>query len=101
MKEINETNFKEEIKEGVTLVDFYATWCGPCKMLHPILEELSSTRGEVTFKQIDVDEAPNISKEFGVMSIPTLILFKDGEEIAKNIGFISKNELTDWINNQL
>lgn len=101
MKEINETNFKEEIKEGVTLVDFYATWCGPCKMLHPILEELSSTRGEVTFKQIDVDEAPNISKEFGVMSIPTLILFKDGEEIAKNIGFISKSELTDWINNQL
>ena len=78
MKEIEETNFFEEVKEGITLVDFYATWCGPCRMLHPIIEDLSNERSEVTFKQIDVDNAPNISKEYGVMSIPTLILFKDG-----------------------
>ena len=97
MKEIEETNFFEEVKEGITLVDFYANWCGPCRMLHPIIEDLSNERSEVTFKQIDVDKAPNISKEYGVMSIPTLILFKDGKEVAKTVGFMKKEELTSWI----
>lgn len=101
MKEITETNFKEEIKEGITLVDFYATWCGPCKMIHPILEELSNERSEVSFKQIDVDNAEAISKEYGVMSIPTLIIFKDGNLVNKNVGFMSKSELIDWINKSI
>lgn len=101
MKEIEEINFKEEVKEGITLVDFYATWCGPCRMLHPVLEKLASTRSEVDYKQIDVDTAPNISKEYGVMSIPTLILFKDGKEISKNVGYMTEEEITEWINKMI
>ncbi len=101
MKEIEEINFKEEVKEGITLVDFYATWCGPCRMLHPVLEKLASTRSEIDYKQIDVDKAPNISKEYGVMSIPTLILFKDGKEISKNVGYMTEEEITEWINKMI
>ncbi len=101
MKEIEEINFKEEVKEGITLVDFYATWCGPCRMLHPVLEKLASTRSEIDYKQIDVDNAPNISKEYGVMSIPTLILFKDGKEISKNVGYMTEEEITEWINKMI
>lgn len=98
MEQLNQTNFKEAIKGKITLVDFYATWCGPCKMLHPVLEEVEKETKEIEIKQIDVDEAPEVSKEYGVMSIPTLILFKNGEEVARNIGFLGKQEIISWIN---
>ncbi len=98
MEKINDQNFDSKISNGYVLVDFYATWCGPCRMMHPVLEELESERSSVEIMQVDVDESPNISKKYGVMSIPTLILFKNGNEVSKKVGFTSKEELIDWIN---
>lgn len=92
-------NTKEEfddfINKDYVLVDFYATWCGPCKMLSPILESLDS----ILVGKVDVDKNPIVAREYGVMSIPTLMLFKKGELIDKKIGFIDMDLLKDWINN--
>lgn len=93
-------NFNEQIKEGVVLVDFFATWCGPCKMQSPVLEELKEDRSDVKLVKIDVDQETEIARLYGVMSIPTLILFKDGKEVAKNVGFMPKELLVQWINEQ-
>lgn len=93
-------NFNEQIKEGVVLVDFFATWCGPCKMQAPVLEELKEDRSDVKVVKIDVDQETEIARLYGVMSIPTLILFKDGNEVAKNVGFMPKELLVQWINEQ-
>ncbi|MCI8443580.1 MAG: thioredoxin, partial [Clostridia bacterium] len=84
-------------REGLTLVDFYATWCGPCKMLHPVLEEVEKEVQTVSLKKLDVDEEKKIAKEYGVMSIPTLVLFKNGVEVARNVGFLGKQEMISWI----
>ena len=79
---VKDDNFKNEIKEGVVLVDFWAEWCGPCQMMLPILEELSKDmEGKAKICKLNVDEAPNTAGEFRVMSIPTLIVFKDGEAV--------------------
>ena len=94
----NEKEFDSYIKEGTVLVDFYANWCGPCKMLSPVLEEITNDRSEVNVVKIDVDQNENISKEFGVMSIPTVLLFKDGNLIDKKVGFQTKDEIMEWIN---
>ncbi len=92
-------NFESEVlksKETV-LVDFNATWCGPCKMLAPILEELSDERRDVKFVSIDTDEEDELSSEYGIMSIPCLILFKDGKEVNRSVGFMSKEDLNSFI----
>ncbi len=98
MEQIKQANFKEAIKGDMTLVDFYATWCGPCKMLHPVLEEVEKEIQNVSLKKVDVDDANEIAKEYGIMSIPTLILFKNGVEVARNVGFLGKPEILSWIN---
>ena len=97
----NENNFNELISNGEVLVDFFATWCGPCRMLGPVLEEVSNDRIGVKIVKIDVDECPNLARSFGVMSVPTLILFKDGKEVSKENGFMPKEELVDWINRSI
>lgn len=97
----NENNFNELISNGEVLVDFFATWCGPCRMLGTVLEEVSSDRVGVKIIKIDVDECPNLARSFGVMSVPTLILFKDGKEVSKESGFMPKEELVDWINKSI
>lgn len=89
IKYLEKNNFNEEIKAGKVLVDFYADWCGPCKMLGEVLLELE----DLNILKVNVDEHPEIAKEYGVMSIPTLIVFKEGQEINKNIGFIAKEEI--------
>jgi len=79
---LNDGNFKDEIKEGVVLVDFWAEWCGPCQMMLPILEELSTKmEGKAKICKLNVDESPTTAGEFRVMSIPTLIVFKDGTPV--------------------
>ncbi len=79
---VDDKNFKDEIKEGVVLVDFWAEWCGPCQMQIPILEELSKDmEGKAKICKLNVDEAPQTAGEFRVMSIPTLMVFKDGEPV--------------------
>lgn len=91
---VDDNNFNENIKNGTVLVDFYADWCGPCRMLSPILEELSN---DFNIVKVNVDEAPITAQKYGVMSIPTLIVFKDGKEVNKKIGLCSKDELKEMI----
>lgn len=90
-------NFNDLVKEGKVLVDFYATWCGPCKMLSPVLEEISDDRSDVKIIKVDVDECEDIARQLGIMSIPTMIVFKDGKIMDKKIGFSQKEEITSWL----
>lgn len=95
-------NFKKEVldNKGLTVVDFWASWCGPCKMFGPIFESVSQTKNNIKFCKLNVDEDnENISKELGIMSIPTVILFKDGNEIKRNIGFLDEDSLTQFLEN--
>jgi thioredoxin 1 len=86
-------NFKELIEEKV-LVDFYANWCGPCKMLAPELEKVES---QIKTIKVDVDQFEELAREYGVMSIPTIILFDKGKEIKRNIGFIDKDRIEKFL----
>ena len=91
---LKDENFDEVVRDGLVLVDFFATWCGPCRMQSPVLETLPEN---IKVVKVDVDEHEILARRFGVMSIPTLILFKDGKEINKNIGFTSKEVILSWI----
>lgn len=91
-------NFDEKIKNGVVVVDFFATWCGPCKMLSPIIDEVEHEMSDIEFIKIDVDKEEELARKFGVMSIPTVIIFKDGEIKSQNVGFMSKDEIIEMIN---
>lgn len=86
-------NFEELTKE-TTLVDFYANWCGPCKMIAPELEKVES---QIKVIKVDVDEFEELARKYGVMSIPTLILFKDSKEIKRNIGFMDKERIEKFL----
>ena len=95
VEEITEKEFAEKIKDGKVLVDCYAPWCGPCRMLGPIVEELSTEITDYKFYKLNVDDAEEISIKYGVMSIPTLLLFDQGELKNTYVGFRSKSELKD------
>ena len=90
-------DFKEIIKEGLTLVDFHAQWCGPCKMITPVLEDLAK-EDETPIIKVDVDRHPEIAQEYGVMSVPTLILLKDGEVVLTKAGFQTKEMILKMFN---
>ena len=95
---VNDETFEKEVQSSDTiLVDFYADWCGPCRAMAPILEELDEDRTEVKILKVNVDEAPKVSQQFGIMSIPTLIVFKGGKETAKRVGLCSKEEIINLI----
>ncbi|MCC3375147.1 thioredoxin [Cohnella sp. REN36] len=95
-------NFNATVGEGVSLVDFWAPWCGPCKMQLPIVEELSGElEGTATIAKVNVDEEPELASQFGVMSIPTLIVFKDGQPVDKLVGLQSKDSLKAKIQSRL
>ncbi len=102
IKVLEEKDFKNIIlnEKGKVLVDFYADWCGPCKMLSPVVEEVAGEKEDVSFYKINVDNAEDISREYGVMSIPTLILFENGNLINKSVGLLSKDELIKFIDNE-
>lgn len=99
---LTKDNFSQSVESGVSLVDFWAPWCGPCKMQLPIVEELAGElAGQATIAKINVDEEPELASQFGVMSIPTLILFKDGQPVDKMVGLQSKDALKTKISNQM
>ena len=92
--DLTEKTFDNVISGGITLVDFWATWCGPCRMQAPIIEELAEKyEGKFKVAKVDVDANPNIAARYGVMSIPTLIVFNNGEETARRVGVQSLNQL--------
>jgi len=100
---ITDKDFAAETDEGLVLIDFWATWCGPCRMQAPILEQLAEEYDEDELKivKMDVDENPETPASFGIMSIPTLLLKKDGEVVEKAVGVHSKDQLKAMINNFL
>ncbi|MFT8318577.1 MAG: thioredoxin [Sporolactobacillus sp.] len=102
ISQVNDTNFADETSKGVVLADFWATWCGPCKMMAPVLEEVGSELADkIKIVKLDVDENQTTASKFGVMSIPTLFIFKDGEIADKVVGFTPKEALLERVNQQL
>lgn len=91
---LNNEDFKEEIKEGKVLVDFYADWCGPCKMLAPILETIEN---EIKIIKVNVDNHQDLAREYGIMSIPCLVLLENSVEIKRNVGFLNEDDLKQFI----
>lgn len=95
MIHLEKDNLDELIKEGTHLLDFYAEWCGPCKMLTPVLEMVSD---KINIIKIDIDEFPKLTSEYRIMSVPTLIFFKDGKKVKEVVGFQTEEELLEIIN---
>ena len=98
---VDSKNFEQTINsKEIVLVDFYATWCGPCKMLAPILEQVCEEVAENTLiAKLDIDNALDIAKEFGVMSVPTMIIFKNGKEVERLIGLRQKTQILEVLKN--
>ncbi|MBE6751344.1 MAG: thioredoxin [Ruminococcaceae bacterium] len=99
VKKINSSEFQSEVLngEGVALVDLFADWCMPCQMIAPIIEEISNEKAEVKFFKINVDETPDVAIKYGVSSIPTLLVFKDGELINKAVGAYPKEKIVELL----
>jgi thioredoxin 1 len=95
VKQINSNEFKEVIKEGKVVVDLFATWCGPCKKLSPILDEISEEIETTNFYKIDVDDNQDVAREYSVMSIPTILIFENGELSNKIVGLRSREDLVE------
>lgn len=101
INELTDQNFNNKIKEGISLVDFWASWCAPCKMMVPVLNELSEEMdGKVMIGKINVEEQKATAAKFGVRSIPTMIIFRNGREIKRFTGVKTKDYLVDQLNNR-
>ena len=95
VKKLDTQNFADEVlnTSGTVLVDFYADWCGPCKMVSPVVDEIAEERTDIVVGKANVDESAALAKQYKVMSIPTLIVFKDGKESTRLIGYSPKEEI--------
>lgn len=98
IKELTTENFKEEVaSEQKTLVDFWAPWCGPCKMLSPIVDEIAEAATDFKVGKVNVDEQMDIAREFSIAAIPTLLVFQNGKVINKSVGLLTKDEVLDLL----
>ncbi|MGG7142597.1 thioredoxin [Clostridium nigeriense] len=99
VQHVSEVDFNEVVLnyEGVVLVDFWATWCGPCKMIAPVVEEVSNEVSNARFVKVDVDENENLANKYQISSIPTLMIFKNGTPVDTLVGFMPKDSLKDAI----
>ena len=97
MKELTNANFAAETARGLTVVDFWASWCGPCRLLSPIVEELAGELTDVNFAKVNVDDEPDLANRFGINAIPTLVMLKNGEPAAQSVGLKTKEELRSLI----
>ena len=97
VKTVDQSQFDEVRKSKAAVVDFSATWCGPCQMLAPILDELSGEVDSVDFYNVDVDENPDLAREFRIMNIPAVVALKDGQIVGQQIGFVPKEDLKNFV----
>jgi thioredoxin 1 len=100
VNKVSDANFEAEVLKSAepVVVDFWAEWCGPCKMIAPVLDELAgSMQGKVKIVKLNVDENPDTAAKYGIMSIPTLMIFKNGEMASRQIGAAPKQKLEQWI----
>ncbi len=96
--ELNEEQFASAVSEGTCVVDFYASWCGPCKMMAPVLDSAAMSLPDINFYKVDVDKAAGLVMEYKVVSVPTIMIFKDGQPAERIVGVVSKSELMEKIN---
>ena len=102
VKKISQNEFNEVTESNVAVIDFSATWCGPCKMLAPVLAEVSEEyAGKVNFFNVDVDENPDLARQYKIMNIPALVVVKNGEKADMQVGFAPKESLVEFIEKQL
>ena len=96
---VNGQNFEEEVikSEKPVLIDFYADWCGPCKMLSPIIDEIAEENSEIKVVKVNVDDSQDLAMKYQVMSIPTLVVIKNGEEVNRSVGLIDKSQVENLI----
>lgn len=102
--DVTDSSFEEEVLKSdiPVLIDFWAEWCGPCKMLTPIIEELSkSMEGKVKILKMNIDDNPDTPSTLGIRSIPTMMLFKDGKQLASKVGALPKSSIEEWINSNI
>ncbi len=102
VKKITTDEFNAMDKSGISVLDFNSVWCGPCKMLGPVLEEVSEEMADdAKFYSVDTDENPDLAREYGIMNIPALVVLKDGEKVDMNVGFVPKDTLKEFISKNL
>lgn len=101
LKSLTNDNFEELVKEGVSIVDFWAIWCGPCRLMTPVVEDIEKEMPDVNVYKLNVDDYPELTAKFNIMSIPTILIFKDGEEVDQTVGVVSKGVLVNKIKNFL
>ena len=102
IKKLTEDNFQKTIENGVILVDFYADWCGPCRMIAPALDELSTELGDkVIIAKLNIDENPHVPTKYGVRGIPTMMIFQQGQVAATKVGALPKSKIKEWIESSI